>query len=120
MSAWLVVIAAVATGAAPATEDIIVAVRDIAAGTVVTFDMIKQQKVSKSVVTKAFVAPSEASYVVNQRTSLPLLAGDPVLWSFFDEPKDRTALNACAKVMPPKVDDARAQVAKARAVVLKK
>ena len=95
---------------------IVVAARDLPAGAVLTFDDIAQRSVPARWVTSSIVKPDSVSYVVNQPLMLPLLEGDPLLWSFMEAgPKE--AHEACAKF---EADDSSAaqQVARARQIVL--
>jgi len=66
---------------------VVVAVEDIAEGTVVTFDMVSQRSVPEQFVTSSVVKPDSASYVVNQKVLVPLQRGDPLLWSQFETTK---------------------------------
>ncbi|HVG57193.1 MAG TPA: SAF domain-containing protein [Hyalangium sp.] len=95
---------------------IVVAARDLPAGTVVTFDDLLQRGIPARLVTSSIVKPESASYVVQQPLMLPLLAGDPVQWSFFQlSPKD--VHEACAKFEADEGSAAQ-QVARARQIVL--
>lgn len=63
---------------------IVVAAQDIPENTVVTMEMISQRSVPEQFVTSSVVKPDSASYIVNQRTLVPLQAGDMMLWSAFE------------------------------------
>ena len=102
----------------PPEVSIVVAAVDIPSGTVVTFDMISQRQVPAGAVTTSIVKPDSASYIVNQRIALPVLAGDPMLWSFFETASDAAGVEACRKVLPEPVEGAAEQISQARAVAL--
>ena len=62
---------------------VVVAAVDIAEGTTVTFDQISQRAIPEQFVTASVVKPEAASSVVNQVALVPILAGDPILWTHF-------------------------------------
>lgn len=66
---------------------IVVAAQDIPDGTVLTFDMISQRQVPDQFVTSSVVKPHSANYILNQKVLVPLQAGDPLLWSQFENTK---------------------------------
>lgn len=120
-SRLLTLLVAIASAPALAADDLVplvVAAVDIPAGTVVTIDMLSQRKAPKAVITSSVVKPDSASYVINQRTTAPLLQGDVLLWSSFETQKGEIA-DACADKMK-RPGSARAQVAQHRDGVLKK
>jgi Flp pilus assembly protein CpaB len=95
---------------------IVIAARDLPAGTVVTFDDLSQRSFPARLVTASLVKPESASYVINQPLKLPLLTGDPVQWEFFQQsPKE--VHEACAKFEADE-GSAEQQVARARQIVL--
>jgi pilus assembly protein CpaB len=63
---------------------VVVAAVDIKENTTITFDQISQRSVPEQFVTGSVVKPDSASYVVNQKVLVPLLAGDMLLWSQFE------------------------------------
>jgi pilus assembly protein CpaB len=63
---------------------VIVALRDMPAGTLVTFNDIGQRSMPEHFVTGSVVKPDSAGYIVNQRLLVPVLAGDMLLWSQFE------------------------------------
>ena len=73
---------------------VVVAAVDIAEETVVTFEMISQRSIPEQFVTSSFVKPDSASYIVNQKVNVALQAGDPLLWSQFETPKQQLVLFA--------------------------
>ncbi|MFT3837199.1 MAG: SAF domain-containing protein [Myxococcaceae bacterium] len=79
---------------------VVVAAVDIDEETVVTFDMISQRSVPQRFATKSVVKPDSASYVVNQKVHAPLKAGDPLLWSEFENNPCNDAVEAAAKSKP--------------------
>ncbi len=96
------------------TEPVVVAAVDIPAGTVVTFEMISQRSIDRSLMRASYVKPDSASDLVNQRTIAPMLAGDLVRWSFFE------TTQRVGKSCPVPPGDAKAQLAAARGRVLGK
>ena len=100
---------------ASAMVTIVVARRALPVGSVVTFDDLQQRSVPASLVSSSVLKPDSATYIVNQKLILPLLAGDPVQWSFFESSPNK-ALDSCAKL---EGEDASAeqQVARARQLV---
>ncbi len=90
---------------------VVVAAVDIPAGTVVTFDMISQRSVEDRFVTVSVVKPDSASYIVNQKTMVPVLAGDVMRWSFFETSKNPVqGCSVPASSAPAAVAQARARV----------
>lgn len=77
---------------------VVVAAQDIPENTVVAMDMISQRSVPEQFVTSSVVKPDSASYIVNQRTLVPLQAGDMMLWSAFETTKaaERISQNLAA------------------------
>lgn len=69
---------------------VVVAAQEIPENTVITFDMISQRSVPEQFVTASVVKPDSAAYVVNQRTLVPMNAGDPLLWTHFETKKSVT------------------------------
>lgn len=59
---------------------VIVAAVDIAAGEVVTMEMISQRSVPEQFVTDEIIKPDSASSMVNDVTLIPMEAGDMLLW----------------------------------------
>jgi serine/threonine-protein kinase len=76
-----------AAATAPSVEEdevpVVVAARDLPAGTVVTFEMLQQRSYPARIVTASVVKPDSASYIINERLTAPLRAGDMLLWSQF-------------------------------------
>lgn len=63
---------------------VVVAAVDIPEGATVTMEMISQRWVPEQFVTSSIVKPDSASYIVNQVALVPMIAGDPLLWSTFE------------------------------------
>lgn len=95
---------------------IVVATRDLPAGSTVTFDDLSQRSVPAGLVTSSVVRPDSAAYINNQKLLLPVLAGDPMQWSFF-ESLHGDLLEACEKLSGEDTS-AEQQVARARQIVL--
>lgn len=107
-------------GAAAARADeplvpVVVAAVDIAAGETVTMEKISQRSAPKRLATSSVVKPDSASYIVNQKLLVPVLAGDLLLGSQFETTKGE-AQRVCAEVLQV-TGDARSQVARARAAI---
>ncbi|MFP2928684.1 SAF domain-containing protein [Pyxidicoccus sp. 3LG] len=66
---------------------VVVAAQDLEEGTLITFEMLSQRSVPEQFVTSSVVKPDSASYIVNQRTKVPVQAGDPMLWTHFETKK---------------------------------
>ena len=116
--AWvLCVVAAVAVAEEP-LEPVVVAATDIAAGEKVTFERISQRSVPKRLVSASHVKPDSASYVVNQTTRVPLLAGQVLMWGYFETTSGETD-KACREALKSG-SNAKQQVAAARTAVRKK
>jgi Flp pilus assembly protein CpaB len=95
---------------------IVLAARDLPAGTTVTFDDIRQRAVPAALVTSSVVKPDSASYIVNQKVLVPVLEGDPMLWSFFETTHGDT-LKLCEKFQSEDTS-AEQQVARVRQIIL--
>ncbi len=63
---------------------VVVAAIDITEGTVLTMDMISSRGVPEQFVTASVIRPDNASFIIGQRVTVPLQAGDPLLWSQFE------------------------------------
>ena len=94
----------------------VVATRDYAVGEVVDFGGVTQKAVPRGLATKSVVMPNAVSYIVNQPTHVPILAGDLMRWSFFETLRGTTPPDACGQ---PE-DTALVAVSKARTVQLER
>ena len=65
---------------------VVVAARDLAPGTVVTFDDLSQRSIPDLMVTPSMVKPDLAESIVNRHLRVPLREGDP-LWAALFEPR---------------------------------
>jgi pilus assembly protein CpaB len=74
-------VASVGTAGEPVTA-VLVAADDLPAGTVITVDKLSQRTLPSEFVTRSLVRPDAASYLVGQRTRLPIVAGEPLLWTY--------------------------------------
>jgi pilus assembly protein CpaB len=63
---------------------VLVAAVDIPQGAAVAFDMIAQREIPEQFVTPSVIRPNSAAYIENQPVRVPLQAGDPFLWTHFD------------------------------------
>ncbi|MCC6336435.1 MAG: hypothetical protein IT380_20915 [Myxococcales bacterium] len=94
---------------------VVVAAVDIRAGETVTIEMISQRSVAKGLVTSSVVKPDSASYLIDQRVLVPVLAGDLLLWSQFETTKAEHH-RVCREALKV-TGDAREQIARARAAI---
>jgi pilus assembly protein CpaB len=101
---------------ASARVAIVVALRDLPAGSTLTYDDIAQRSIPAGLVSSSVLTPDSASYVINHKLTLPLLAGDPVQWTFF-ESSPQQVRESCAK-FEGEDTSAEQQVARARQIVL--
>lgn len=106
-----VLVAGVSTAAEPVTAVVVAAV-DLPAGSVLTMETVSQRVLPTEYVTRSMVKPDSASYVIGQRTRLPLVAQEPVLWTYFESNR---RIEACGVL--EKDDRADVQVARHRQVL---
>ncbi|MBI5543382.1 MAG: hypothetical protein HY901_05805 [Deltaproteobacteria bacterium] len=66
---------------------VIVANQDIAEDTVLSFDMLSQRPIPEQFVTSSVIKPDSANYIIGQKITVPVQAGDPLLWSQFETSK---------------------------------
>jgi pilus assembly protein CpaB len=67
---------------------VVVAAKDIPENSVVTMEMLSQRSIPEQFASSSsIVKPDSASYIVNQRILVPVLAGDMMLWSQFETTK---------------------------------
>lgn len=66
---------------------VVVAARPLAPGAEVQFEDISQRSVPEQFVTASVVKPDSASYVVRQPVLVPVAAGEPLRWSYFEATK---------------------------------
>ncbi|MGI5865877.1 MAG: SAF domain-containing protein [Myxococcales bacterium] len=66
---------------------VVVANQDLAEGTVIAYDMVSQRPLPEQFVTTSVVKPDSASYIIGQKTLVPMQAGDMFLWSMFETSK---------------------------------
>ncbi len=74
---------------APSLKDeefvsVVQAAADIAEGTVLTMSMVQQRQMPKIYVTDSIITPENVEYVVGQKLHVPVLKGDPLLWTQFE------------------------------------
>lgn len=103
-----------------ATTPVLVAAVDVPAGAVVTLKMVSQRAVPARLVTSSIVKPDSATYVINQKTTRPLLTGDVVTWSHFVAPAPRAVERCEQKLSKDAAPSALEQVRRARAAVFKR
>jgi flagella basal body P-ring formation protein FlgA len=99
---------------------VVVAAVDLKAGDVVTMEVISQRSIPEQFAGPSMVRPDEASVIVNRKLTMPLLAGDPVLWASFVDPPWASAFNACVTNVKPLVDARAAEVERPRIDALKR
>ena len=95
---------------------VVVAAVDIKAGAVVTLEMISQRSAAPALATSSVIKPDSVSYIVNQKVRFPVLAGDLMLWSFFETKVNDDVQAKCATALQAP-EHAEAQVARHRDVV---
>jgi hypothetical protein len=66
-----------------------VASRDIAAGSALTAQMTSERLVPEHSVSDLVVRPAGAAFVVGQKVTVPVLAGEMLSWSQFEAPRNR-------------------------------
>lgn len=66
---------------------VVVAARPLAPGAQVQFEDISQRPVPEQFVTASVVKPDSASYVVKQAVLVPVAAGEPLRWAYFEVTK---------------------------------
>jgi pilus assembly protein CpaB len=76
---------------------VVVASTELSEGTVVTLEHLSQRSVPEQFVTSSVIKPDSASYVVGQKVTVAVAAGDPLLWSQFET--SRAVERLAAKVM---------------------
>ncbi len=73
---------------------VVVAMEDLPAGTVLTFDHISQRSVPEQFVTRSVVRPENAEFVIHQKLKVPVMAGDLILWSHLETSEKKPAPEA--------------------------
>jgi serine/threonine-protein kinase len=84
-------------------EPIVIANRDLEAGTVVTMDMLSQRVMLKINATSSIVRPDSVSYIVGQKLNVPVQQGDALLWSQF-QTTDQVAAETEVPVVVAAID----------------
>lgn len=84
-------------------KPIVVAARDIRMGETLTFDLLSQRSIPARFVTDSMVLPADVMLVINRPASMPLQAGDALLWAVL---ADTSAPDACFKAIIAKVNAA--------------
>jgi pilus assembly protein CpaB len=84
---------------------VVTASRDLAGGERVSPGALAHRNVPEQFVTSSVIRPDSAAYVAGARVVVPVKAGDPLQWSYFDttrakvDPKTTVAQNACSRAM---------------------
>lgn len=99
-------------------KSIVLATRDIAAGEQITFDKVTHT-VDRIELTASAVRAENVSYIINQKTFLPILKGDVLRWTSFEVPNDKATVKGCQDALVP-VGTAREGVAAARDTVYRR
>lgn len=68
---------------------VVVAAQAVAPGAEVTMEDITQRSIPEQLVTASVVKPDSASYVVKQQVLVPVAAGEPLRWGYFEVSKAR-------------------------------
>lgn len=113
LAGWVLVSAAIATFAfvtfAPRVEQekkdwalipVVVMSSDVSEGRALTFDYLTQRSIPARFVTGSMVRPNDVSFVIDRAPTIPLNAGEILLWSAF---ADNSATDACFAAIAPKV-----------------
>ncbi len=66
---------------------VIVAAQDVSEGSTITYEMIAQRPIPEQFVTSSVIKPDSANYIVGQKVLVPIQAGDPLLWTQFEQSK---------------------------------
>lgn len=83
-----------------ALTPVVIASKKIAVGETITFERLSQRSIPAQFATGSMVRPDEVSTVINRSPTVPLEAGDPLLWAAF---ADHSATDACFSAIAPKV-----------------
>jgi Flp pilus assembly protein CpaB len=73
-------------------KPVVVAAIDLAQGAELTMEVISQRSVPEQFVTDSVVLPARASEIIGKHTAVAMRAGDPVLWSHFEQGEEQKAL----------------------------
>ena len=66
------------------TVKVLVAKRELAAGTVVTRELLEEREMPPS---PSIVSADQGSYIIGQKLVVPSYAGDPMMWTHFEQAK---------------------------------
>ncbi|MFZ5445524.1 MAG: protein kinase domain-containing protein [Myxococcota bacterium] len=69
---------------------VLVAKRDLTTGTRVTRELFEEKDLPEKYVTRSVVRADQASYIVDQKLNVDTYAGDPMLWTHFEQSKQLT------------------------------
>ena len=73
---------------------VVVAGREISEGRIITVEDLSQRSIPEQLVTSSVVKPDSSKYVLNLKTLVPMMQGDPLLWSQFETKPPPPALFA--------------------------
>lgn len=79
---------------------VVVAAVDMKEKETVTIEMLSQRAVPEQFVTSSIVKPDSASYIVNQKLLVSVLAGDPLRWSDFETTDQKQKMLVAARDVP--------------------
>lgn len=99
------------------TVTVLIATRDLAAGTMVRVSDVEARAVPSEIVTKSVVDQASAKFIVDQPLVMPMVKGDLVLWSFFQAAQASGAWDLCWKQLGER-GTAAEQIARARQRIL--
>ena len=99
-----------------ALTPVLVAAQDLPPGQAVTAQMISQRNVPEQFVTASVIKPDSASYILNQRLSVPVRAGDLLNWTYFASSRptkggrmtDPPVVEECQRALQQRPDAPRA------------
>jgi hypothetical protein len=102
---------------APEQVSVIVAVRHLAVGELVTEADVAEVQVPKDWATTSLVKPDSRQYIIGQRLLLPVMKGDLISWNLFETTRDPAIRERCASASA-QPETAMEQVVRARQVLL--
>jgi Flp pilus assembly protein CpaB len=89
---------------------IVVSAADLKAGDVVTMETLSQRSIPERFASPSMVRPDEAELIMGRSLTMPLQAGDPVLWASVVDPPWASAFSSCVTSVKPTVDARAAEV----------
>jgi Flp pilus assembly protein CpaB len=91
---------------------VVVAAADLPEGEVLTAGKVSQRSFPEQFVGPSNVKPDEVKVLFNRKVSVPVQAGDPLLWTMFIEVDGAKQVDDCLKQIHPAVEQAHSEAAK--------